>query len=288
MATARPSCNRARVADRLGILALGGPLPGRVIAACQDAGRPVFVLAFRGLTDPAVVDGTDHLWTRIGAGGAWTRALHDRGVRDLVPVGAIRRPGLLELMPDLRTLRILMRIGFTSLGDDALMRAVIGALEDEGFRMLTVDSVLDDLAARPGLLTRAVPDAVASADIRRGFEAARAVGAIDAGQGAVVQQGVVLALEAAEGTDAMLERCRALARPGPGGVLVKALKPQQHPRIDPPTIGVTTVRNAAAAGLRGIAVEAGRAWIVDPEAVAREADTLGLFVVALPPEEAGG
>jgi DUF1009 family protein len=265
---------------RLGILALGGPLPVRAIETCRERGRDFLVVAYRNITDPATVEGTDHVWVRLGAAATWVGLLKKRGVRDLVPVGAIRRPGVFELMPDWMGLRVLMRVGFNRAGDDAVMRGLVRELEREGFRVLPAQDVLPGLVAAPGLLTAKGPDDVAADDIRRGFEAARTIGALDVGQAAVVQQAVVLALEAAEGTDQMLARCKALARPGPGGVLVKAKKPQQDPHIDPPAIGVATVRNAAAAGLRGIAVEAGVAWIVDPEAVAREADRLGLFVLA--------
>ena len=117
--------------------------------------------------------------------------------------------------------------------------------------MVGAHEVLRRALAPPGLLSRAAPDAVAMADIRRGIAVARALGAVDVGQGCVVQQGIVLAVEAAEGTDAMLARCGALAWGGRGGVLVKVVKPGQDRRADLPTIGVQTVKGAMAAGLRG-------------------------------------
>src|SRR5690606_38122374 len=127
------------------------------------------------------------------------------------------------------------------IGDDALLQGIRSALEDEGFDFIGVHHVLTDLLTKPGALTKRLPDRTAQADIERALAVARANGALDVGQGAVVQQGVVLAVEAVEGTNAMLERCAALARPGPGGVLVKASKPQQDLRLDLPTVGVTTV-----------------------------------------------
>src|SRR5690606_16626297 len=113
-----------------------------------------------------------------------------------------------------------------------------------------------DLLAVEGVYGAVAPDADAWADIERGVAVARAIGALDIGQGAVVQQGVVLGVEAIEGTDALIARCAALRREGPGGVLVKVKKPGQETRVDLPVVGTTTVANAAAAGLRGIAVEA--------------------------------
>ncbi len=122
------------------------------------------------------------------------------------------------------------------------------------------------------------------ADIGRGVGVARALGAADVGQACVVQQGIVLAVEAAEGTDAMLARCAAVARPGPGGVLVKLVKPGQERRADLPTIGPETVRGAAAAGLRGIAFEAGGTLIAERAATVAAADDMGVFLLGLDPD----
>jgi len=266
---------------KLGILAGGGELPARLIGACRRNGRDVFVLAFEGQTNPATVQGVDHAWTRLGQGGAALAALRAAGVAELVMAGAITRPSLSELRPDLRTVKFLAKIGVNCLGDDGLLRAVVAVLETEGFRVLGVDDVITDLPARPGSYGALQPDAAAQADIARGIAVVRALGAVDVGQAAVVQQGIVLGVEAAEGTDALLGRCAGLRRNGPGGVLVKLRKPGQEARVDLPTIGVETVRNAAAAGLSGIAVQAGGALVVDPAAVSAAADRAGLFVVGV-------
>jgi len=169
-------------------------------------------------------------------------------------------------------------------GDDGLLAAVVKVLGEEGFRIIGAQDVLREALGPPGLLTRFGPDALAMADIRRAAEVARALGAVDVGQGCVVQQGMVLALEAAEGTDAMLARCGPLARPGPGGVLVKLLKPGQERRTDLPTIGPQTIRNAAAAGLRGVAFEAGSTILAERAAAVAAADAAGLFLLGLDPE----
>lgn len=266
---------------KLGIVAGGGPLPRQVAETCVAAGREVFMVAFIGQTDPAVTEGRPHFWTRLGAAGAALRRLREEGVRELCLIGPVRRPGLRELLPDWWTAKFLTRVGMKSLGDDDLLRAIRDQLEEEGFRIVGVHELIGEFLARPGLLTRCAPDDDARLDIARGLAVARGLGLLDVGQGAVVQQGIVLAAEAAEGTDAMLARCAGLRRPGPGGVLVKARKPQQDSRIDLPTIGLRTVEGAAAAGLRGIAVEAGGALIIDADAVVTAADRLGLFVLGL-------
>ncbi|MEE9194431.1 MAG: UDP-2,3-diacylglucosamine diphosphatase LpxI [Alphaproteobacteria bacterium] len=266
---------------KLGILAGGGELPARLVETCRATGREVFVLAFEGQTDPATVVGVDHAWTRLGLMGSALKTLRQAGVTELVLVGAIERPRLSELRVDFRGLQFLAKLRPDSLGDDGLLRAVIGALEEGGFRVLGIDEILEDLIAPAGPYGALVPDEQAERDIARGIVAAKALGAKDEGQAVVVQQDVVLGVETAEGTDALLRRCADLRRAGPGGVLVKIRKPQQETRVDLPTIGPQTVTGAAAAGLGGIAVEAGGTLVVDRPVVARKADAAGLFVIGV-------
>ena len=218
---------------------------------------------------------------RLGAAGDSLARLRDAGVRNLVMAGRIRRPGLSELRPDARAARLFARIGLRSLGDDGLLRAVARELEQEGFRILGVQEVLGGLLTPAGVLGRHRPDARAEEDIARGIEVARTLGRLDVGQAAVVQQGLVLGVEGIEGTDGLLARCGALKRDGVGGVLVKAAKPQQDRRLDLPAVGPDTVEGAAAAGLRGIAAEAGGTLLLDREAVIAAADRLGVFVVGV-------
>ncbi len=267
---------------KLGILAGGGALPARIIKACREAGRDVFVLAFKDQTDPETVVGTSHAWIRLGAAGDAIDLLHRAEVEDVVMAGAIRRPTLAALRPDLRAAKLFAKLGVAMLGDDKLLSAVVRELEEkEGFRVVGPQSLLPGSLATMGVLGSHQPDEQAHHDTRRGVEVALGIGALDVGQGAVVQQGLVLAVEAVEGTDAMLTRAAQLRRDGPGGVLVKVRKPGQEPRADLPTIGVGTVEAAAAAGLRGIAVEAGGALLIDPEKTIRAADNAGLFLLGV-------
>jgi DUF1009 family protein len=269
------------MADRLGVLAGAGELPLRVIAAARALSRPVFVLAFEGSADPAVVAGLPHAWVRLGAAGEAMRILRENGVVDLVMAGAVHRPTLAALRPDWRAAKFYARVGLKALGDDGLLRAVISELEGEGFRVLSLDSLLGDALAPQGVLGAVVPDAVAEADIARGLAVARALGALDIGQAVVVQQGLVLGVEAIEGTDDLIARCAAFRREGPGGVLVKIAKPQQSRRADLPTVGPRTVDAVAATGLRGIAVEAGSTLLLDRAAIVAAADAAGIFIVGI-------
>lgn len=269
----------------LGIIAGGGMLPGLVAAACRAEGRPAHLLALSGHADPAVIAaaGLPVDWIRLGEAGTGFAHLRRAGVAEVVMVGPVRRPSLAELAPDWRTARFFARVGLKALGDDGLLRAVVGEIESEGFRVVGVDQVLEGCLAEAGRQAGPAPDEQAEADIARGVVVARALGAVDVGQSVVVQQGLVLGVEAIEGTDRLLARCGELAREGVGGVLVKLKKPGQERRVDLPAIGVRTVEAAAAAGLRGIAVEAGGALVLGRAEVAVAAERLGLFVVGITP-----
>ncbi len=266
----------------LGILAGGGPLPGQVAAAARAAGRRVFIVGLDGYADPAVIAPFPHSLARLGAAGTILGLLRQAGVKDLVLVGPVRRPSVFDLRPDAEGVRIMARIGRAAFGgDDGLLAAVVRVLAEEGFHIVGAHEIITESLGPRGQLTRIGPDAQAQADIDRGVAVARLIGAADVGQGCVVQQGIVLAVEAIEGTDAMLERARGLARPGPGGVLVKLVKPGQDRRADLPTIGPGTIVAAAAAGLRGIAFEAGGTMLTDRTATIADADRAGLFLVGV-------
>jgi len=266
----------------LGILAGGGRLPGQVAAAAHAAGRPVFIVGLEGFAEPPVLAPWPHEMIRMLAVGQILTALRAHGCQDLVLIGPVRRPSLLDLRPDAEGARMLARIGRAAFaGDDGLLAAVVKIFNEEGFRVVGAHEILNEALGPVGLLSQAAPDAVAMGDIRRGIAVTRALGTVDVGQGCVVQQGVVLAVEAAEGTDAMLGRSAPLARPGRGGVLVKLVKPGQDRRTDLPTIGPDTIRAAAAAGLRGVAFEAGGTILAEREAAIAAADSAGLFLLGL-------
>ena len=229
-----------------------------------------------------------HEPARLGAAGDILATLRRHGCQDVVLVGPVRRPSLLDLRPDAEGARILARIGRAALGgDDGFLAAVVRILHDEGFRVLGAHEILTEALGPRGVMGHVAPDATAMADLARAAEVVRALGSVDVGQGCVVQQGIVLAVEAIEGTDAMLERAGGLARPGPGGVLLKMVKPNQDRRADLPTIGPATLRAAAAAGLRGVAFEAGGTLLTDRAGCIEAANAAGLFLIGLDPDMNG-
>jgi hypothetical protein len=268
----------------LGILAGGGTLPGRVAAAASAAGRPVFMIGFEGYAEAAVLAPFPHAVVRLGAAGRILELLRAHHCRDLVLVGPVKRPSVFDLRPDMEGTRILARVGRAAFaGDDGLLAAVVRVLGEEGFAVLGAHEILTEALGPRGLLTSHVPDAQALSDIERGCQVVRALGAVDVGQACVVQQGIALCVEAIEGTDAMLARAAGLRRDGAGGVLVKLVKPGQDRRADLPTIGPGTIAAAQAAGLRGVAFEAGGTILAEREATIAAAERAGLFLLGLDP-----
>jgi len=273
------------MAAKLGILAGGGPLPGYLVEACRSAGRDVFVIAFEGQADPDVIGDTPHAWVRLGAAGEALDRLHAENVEEIVMAGPVRRPGWLELRPDRRAAKFLGR-GLLNKGDDGILGAIVRELEDkEGFRVVGADDVLGDLQAPAGAFGRISLSKDARPDVAVGVEVLRTTGPLDIGQAVIVQLGIVLGLEAAEGTRRLIERCGALHREGRGGVLVKLPKPGQETRADMPSIGPDTIVAAAEAGLVGVAVATGRTLVLERDTVIREADARGLFVVGIDPAD---
>ncbi len=268
---------------KLGIVAGGGDLPARLIEACQESGREFFVIGLKDHADHPTVEAMAQAWIRMGRLGSGDKILKEAGVKELVFAGAVKRPSVKDLVPDFETAKLLIKATVRGLGDDGLLGLAIREVESRGFTIVGTHVILPELLAPEGPLGRRRPDARANADISRGVEVVRGLGKLDIGQACVVQQGIVLGVEAIEGTDALIRRTVALKRKGQGGVLVKLKKPDQDERVDLPTIGERTVEEARSAGLRGIAVEAGGTLVLNRPAVGVAADKAGLFVIGLPP-----
>lgn len=268
--------------SRLGIIAGGGDLPGRLARACRERGRDYFVLALVGQAESSLVEGEPHDWIGLGELGRGIRRLREEKVTELVFAGSVRRPSLSELRPDAAGVKFIARIGRAWMGDNSLLSSIVTEMEREGFRVLGADQILDEFLVEAGDCGQVTPDQDAVVDIERGVAVLTALGSQDVGQAVAVQQGMVLGIEAAEGTDHLIRRCGGLQRPGPGAVLVKASKPDQERRIDLPTIGPETILTLGEAGFRGVAVEAGGTLLLDRARIISLADQHGLFVTAFP------
>lgn len=257
---------------------------------CSAAGRPYFVIRLKGFAEPTL---QAHPGADVGVAelGCCFETLRANGCAAVCFAGMVKRPDFKALKPDLRGLRALPGvIAAAARGDDALLRFMLGEFEKEGFVIEGAETVAADLTLGVGPLGAFAPTSTHQMDIDLALRTARALGELDIGQAVAVARGVVLAVEAQEGTDAMLERCAALPQALRGtaearlGVLVKWPKPIQERRVDLPVIGIRTIEAAAAAGLAGIVGEAGSALLIDRVAIEARADALGLFVIGLEPE----
>ncbi len=279
---------RASETGRLAIVAGWGQLPLYLAEAARAAGETPVIVALANEADRSFA-GFDTLHTGVGDLAGIERFLREKGVNRVVMSGAVRRrPDWREIRPTLKTLIRVPAVVRTLLssGDDAVLQMVIRLFEGMGCQVLGAHDIAPNLLARTGTLTTVAPSGEDLTDIAKGMEAALALGKLDVGQGAVCVGGRVVALEGVEGTDGMLERVATLRDEGRisrrrRGVLVKLCKPQQDIRADLPAIGMSTVTNAARAGLAGIAVEAGRALVLDEQAVIAAAEDAGLFVCGI-------
>jgi hypothetical protein len=230
----------------------------------------------------------------LGDFGAFCRVAREEGCRDVVFIGTLVRPRILQLRPDWRTLRLLPRIWrmFRG-GDDHLLSGVASIFEDHGFRLIGAHEVAPEILMPEGLIGKLQPSRSQQADIERGLALLDAMSPFDVGQAVVIENGRVLAIEAAEGTDAMLMRIEQLRQNGrieraPGrGVLVKAVKRTQNRSFDLPSIGPQTVEMAANARLGGIAATAGSAIVAQPERIGIAADRADLFVIGVRANQPG-
>ena len=280
---------------RLAIVAGNGNLPLHLAEAARSAGLDPVIIALSNEADQAF-DGFEVVRLGVGDVAGIEGFIREKGVDRVAMSGAVsRRPEWRDIHPTLRTVVQLPSIIRTLLsgGDDTVLQMVIKLFEGMGCRVIGAHEIAPGLLARTGSLGRVTPSGDDLRDIEAGMKAALALGHLDVGQGAVSVGGRVVALEGAEGTDGMLERVARLRTDGRisarrRGALVKLCKPQQDIRADLPAIGPSTVANALKAGLAGIAVEAGRALVLNEEELIAAADAAGLFVCGIDPELARG
>ncbi len=263
----------------LGIIAGGGDLPRMIVQGCHKQGRPCFLAAVEGEVQPEIMAEVPSCTITLARLGPTIKQLKEAGVEKLVLAGRVKRPALSSLRPDMMTARLLTMLSSArNQGDDAMLSTIIRFLEKQGFSVLAVQDVLEDIVARHGVMGKHRPDKRALQDIEIGAHAIRHMGVLDIGQAVVIQQGRIMAVEAAEGTDGMLSRVKPLLADQAGGVLVKAKKPGQEERVDMPAIGPDTVDRVKEAGLSGIAVEAGAVLMLDIEMVTERAAECGIFI----------
>lgn len=266
---------------KLGIIAGGGSLPAKLISSCQDKNLEPFIIGFEGQTSADIMGGHNHSWVGLGSVGKIIKYFKSNGVTDLVLIGSIKRPSFSKMKLDFRAVKMLASMALKSMGDNQVLDRIKTELVLEGFTLHGIQEFCDEVIVGEGLLGVASPTAEDSSNIELGIKASQLIGVMDIGQSVIVQNGMVVGVEAVEGTDALIERCTLLLQKGGRGILVKSCKPQQDKNLDLPTIGENTVINAYKAGLCGIAVHANNVIITDLDAVVKLADKHGIFIIGI-------
>lgn len=266
---------------KIGLIAGSGQMPLRIIESCRARGIEVYVVGLEPFANEMDFETIAHTMTRLGEAGKMIKALKAHNCVDIVMAGNIKRPSLKELIPDWEATKIIARLAMKRLGDDGLFRAVIEEAERQGFRVRGIEEVVPEMMFHEGVFGRVKPSKEDMADIQRGIAVAKALGQADVGQAVVIQEGIVLAVEAAEGTDMMLSRAAGLKKEGKAPVMVKIKKPGQDTRTDMPAMGIQTVEQLKKYGMGGIAVEAGGILVIEREEAIKLADEYGLFIIGM-------
>ena len=267
---------------RLGLVAGNGRFPFRVLDAARAAGHAVTIIAIKEEAFPDLADAAarppraEMHWVSLGQLGKWISLLKEAGVTHAVMAGQVKHTKLFsDIVPDLTAMGLLMRL--KARNTDAIISAVADLLRDHGIALLESTTLLAPLMAKAGVLTERAPDAQEQADLEFGYSVADAIAGLDVGQTIAVKSGAVVAVEAMEGTDAVIARAGQLA--GVGVRIVKVAKPKQDMRFDVPVIGVSTIEAMVAAGATVLSVDAVKTLMIDGEAIIRAADAANIAIV---------
>ena len=263
------------------VIAGGGILPRKLADNFDPSGDRIFFLAFRNVTDPEVVAGRHHEWLELGEVQKAIDAMHRNNVDKVVMAGPIQRPALSSLALDIRALQMLAKGGLKAFGDDGLLSLVAKEIEKEGIKVIGIEQILPGVLTKEGLLAGPAPTKTSWDDIKRGLQVLNSLGPCDVGQSIAVQEGIVLAIEAIEGTDQMIERAGSLQRNVSGPILIKISKTNQDKRVDLPTAGPETVNNAIRSGFQGLALEANNSLLLDKDRVIKIAEKNSFFVIGV-------
>lgn len=266
-------------AEKIGLIAGNGQFPKLFAKAAREQGLGVIAVAHEGESLPGLDPLVEHLtWIKVGQLDTLVDTFHSQGVKRAVMAGGIDKASLIErFAPDARGIRLLERLGQWS--DDALLRELATELGNEGIEVVESTLFLESILTREGVLTETEPSEQQWRDVDFGLNVVRGIGRFDIGQTVVVKSGMVLAVEAIEGTDAALRRGGELGRGG--AVAVKASKPGQDLRFDVPAVGIETVSVCVQAGIAVLALEAGKTLMFDRRDLLAAADASGLIVVGV-------
>ena len=264
--------------DTLGIIAGNGVYPRLLADAAQKAGvKKIIAAAFTDETDPVLAQHVDLIeWMRVGQLNRLLKFFKEHEVHYAIMAGQIAPKNLFDLRPDLKALLLLGKL--KQRNAESIFAAIADELARVNANLLPATTFLEESLASAGLITGTKLSRREEEDVDWGWKMAKEIARLDIGQTVVMKNGTVVAVEAFEGTNEAIKRGGTLAREG--AVMIKVAKPNQDMRFDVPVIGVETIRVAAEAKLRVIAVEAGKTLLLERDAVVDLADRSKVSIVA--------
>lgn len=273
--------------NNIGIIAGNGDYPLHVINVCVQQNRTVYILALKGQCTIDFPAYYPILWCNFGEIGKTLAFFKKHKVHEIIFAGNVTRPSLSQITPDLEGIKWLAKLApHMKAGDDQLLSALGRQFENAGFKLLgSHDLLQDELFFPTGTATLVQPDKSTWDDIKRGAQILNTLSQHDIGQAVIVQQGLVLGIEAIEGTEELIRRCKNLARPGAAGVMIKMAKTQQSLVLDLPTIGPDTIQQLHDSGFAGLAIESNKVQILNKQTAVDKANELGLFIEVFDPND---
>ena len=263
---------------KIAIIAGNGSIPFYLIEEFKNIGREYCLIIIEGHGKELSEQYNPDFIVSLSKMGRAVKYVKSLGIKHILMVGGVTRPSLKNIIPDLWTAKLLTTINSKVSGDNSVLSKLTYALEKEGFIIIAPEEILPNLICPKGTLGKIKPNEQNHKDISTGFKVAKIIGANDIGQSLVIENGLIIAVEAAEGTDRMIKRSLSLKKEKKAGVLIKVIKPMQDKRIDRPVIGINTIKEAKIAGLDGIALESNEIIILNYNDVILYADKEGLFV----------
>ena len=266
--------------SKFGLIAGNGKFPFLVLEAARSQGIDMVVAAIKEETFPEIEQHAKSVhWMSLGQLGKLIKTFKAEGVNQAIMAGQVKHKQIFSsIVPDLKMLQLLASLAIKN--TDSLIGAVAKMLEDEGIHLMDSTLFLRPLLPEPGLLTARAPSEEERRDLDYGYKVARELGRLDLGQSGAVADGACVAVEAMEGTDAVMERAASLVNGRPLRV-VKLAKPNQDLRFDVPVIGPATIRLMARIRVTALAIEARKTLMIDREHLIREADALGVAIIAV-------
>jgi DUF1009 family protein len=267
----------------LAIFAGRGQLPKMLIENCQKNGRKFFVFLLEGENYEIDYSAFNPVKISYGEVEKFLSSVHENNIKELVFIGGVTKPNFSSLKVDKKGTILLAKILASKiLGDDAVLRTVIGFFEKQGLKILQINQLLDCVVLQKSTLTKIVASKKNLEDIALGVKAIKTFSYFDVGQSLVIAQKQIIAVEALEGTDQMIKRCAGLKVDYKhNAVLVKMKKRGQSMKADLPAIGVATIENCHASGIVGIAIQANSTLVLEKEEVIKKANELGLFLMVI-------